>query len=82
MGMNMGQWHDLRAAVEKGDIIKHYGDSQFPMQLRMLAEAVHGKAPEGSSGSAMRGNLMAMEQGNGEGLHSEFIDMSKVFSRQ
>lgn len=82
MGMIVGKWHDLRTSVGKSDIIEHYGDSQFPMQLRMFAEAVHGKAPGGSSGSAMRGILMAMEQGNSEGLHSDTVDMSKMFSRR
>ncbi|RBR14845.1 uncharacterized protein FIESC28_07543 [Fusarium coffeatum] len=28
----------LKTGVEKADIIEHYGDSQFPMQLRMLGE--------------------------------------------
>ncbi|OAR02514.1 hypothetical protein LLEC1_01296 [Akanthomyces lecanii] len=82
LGMDADQWPDLQAAVEKSDIIDHYGDSQFPMQLRMFAEAVYGKAPGGSSGSAMRAMLMAMEQGNSAGLDSESIDISKIFSRR
>ncbi|KAH8807158.1 hypothetical protein F5884DRAFT_788658 [Xylogone sp. PMI_703] len=40
LGMDSSQWHSLRHAVEKSDIIEHYGDPRFPMQLRMFAEAV------------------------------------------
>lgn len=63
LGMDASQWSDLRCAVEKSDIIEHYGDFQFPMQLRMLAEAVYGRGPGGSSGSGMRKMMASMEQG-------------------
>ncbi|PNY24179.1 Fatty-acid amide hydrolase [Tolypocladium capitatum] len=36
LGMDASQWHDLRCAVKKSDIIDHYGDTRFPMQLRMV----------------------------------------------
>ncbi|KAK4103156.1 putative MYND domain protein [Parathielavia hyrcaniae] len=45
LGMDSLQFQDLRCAVEKSDIIEHYGDPRFPMQLRMLAEAVYGRGP-------------------------------------
>ena len=61
LGMDSSQWHDLRCAVEKSDIIKHYGDPQFPMQLRMLAEAVYRRGPGGQSGKQMRKMMAAME---------------------
>lgn len=54
LGMTTSQWYDLRSAVEKSDIIENYGDPQFPMQLRMFAEAVYGRAPGGTNGTAMR----------------------------
>ncbi|KAJ6782769.1 hypothetical protein PWT90_06017 [Aphanocladium album] len=82
LGMDASQWHDLRCAVEKSDVIEHYGDSKFPMQLRMFAEAVYGRAVGGSSGAAMRGMMMAMEQGGGGGgIHSTF-DASKMFGQR
>lgn len=61
LGMDSSQWYSLRAAVEKSDIVEHYGDPRFPMQLRMFAEAVYGRAPGGFSGGAMRQVMMAME---------------------
>jgi splicing suppressor protein 51 len=30
-GMDSSQFHDLRCAVEKSDIIEHYSDPRFPM---------------------------------------------------
>ncbi|KAK3305123.1 uncharacterized protein B0T15DRAFT_567174 [Chaetomium strumarium] len=58
-----GHFQDLRCAVEKGDIIEHYGDPRFPMQLRMFAEAVYGRGPGGQDGTLMRQMMVAMEQG-------------------
>ncbi|MCJ1397232.1 hypothetical protein MMC11_000424 [Xylographa trunciseda] len=40
--VDKAQWSDLNCAVEKADVIKHYGDSMMPMKLRMLAEEVEG----------------------------------------
>ncbi|KAL6701767.1 hypothetical protein J3F84DRAFT_15791 [Trichoderma pleuroticola] len=55
------EWSNLRYAAEKSDFIEHYGDPQFPMQLRMLAEAVYGSVPGGGNGTAVRQMMMAME---------------------
>lgn len=70
LGMNDGapiesgaEWSDLRCAVEKSDVIEHYGDARFPMQLRMFAEAVNGRGPGGSNGTAMRKMMVVMESG-------------------
>lgn len=62
-GMDSSQFQDLRCAVEKSDIIEHYGDPRFPMQLRMLAEAVYLRGPAGQDGSFARKMMVAMEQG-------------------
>ena len=62
-GMDTSQFQDLRCAVEKSDVIEHYGDPRFPMQLRMLAEAVYRRGPGGHDGTAMRKAMVAMEQG-------------------
>ncbi|KAL7918758.1 hypothetical protein ACQKWADRAFT_231453 [Trichoderma austrokoningii] len=64
LGMDESQWSDLRCAVEKHDVIEQYGDSMFPMQLRMLAEAVYKRGPGGSDGTAMRKMMMSMEGDN------------------
>lgn len=63
LGMDASQWSDLRCAVEKSDIIEQYGDPQFPMQLRMLAEAVYRRGPGGSDGTATRKMMASMERG-------------------
>lgn len=61
-------WTRLDAAIEKGDVIEHYGDPRFPMQLRMFAEGFVGRGPWGGpDGSHMRGLMVAMENG-GQGL--------------
>ncbi|KAG5928042.1 hypothetical protein E4U53_002767 [Claviceps sorghi] len=74
-------WPSLACAVEKSDITEHYGDSMFPMQLRMFAEAVYGSAPGGMSGRAMRQMMMSMEQGHFQGQTS-FLDMNAAFGRR
>lgn len=61
LGMD-DEFSNLRYPVEKSDIIEHYGDREFPMQLRMLAEAVYGSVG-GSDGTAMRRMMVAMEGG-------------------
>lgn len=63
LGMDSSQFQNLRCAVQKADIIEHYGDSRFPMQLRMFAEAVYRRGPGGQDGTAMRKAMVAMEQG-------------------
>lgn len=60
-GMGSSQFQSLRGAVEKSDIIEHYGDSTFPMQLRMFAEAVYLRGPGGQNGTAMRKMMAATE---------------------
>ncbi|KAK7423559.1 hypothetical protein QQX98_001017 [Neonectria punicea] len=63
-GMDSSQWQNLLSTAEKADIIDHYGDPQFPMQLRMFAEAVLGSGPGGTDGTAMRAMMMSMEGGS------------------
>ncbi|KAG5914350.1 hypothetical protein E4U42_000532 [Claviceps africana] len=73
-------WLSLACAVEKSDIIEHYGDPRFPMQLRMFAESVYGSAPGGTSGGPMRQLMMSMEQGRFQGYTSH-LDMNSAFRR-
>ncbi|KAL6353747.1 hypothetical protein LRP88_12738 [Fusarium phalaenopsidis] len=62
-GMDEDQWQNLMSGVEKKDIIEHYQDHQFPMQLRMLGESIYGRAPGGSDGTAMRKMLATFGSG-------------------
>lgn len=43
VAVDKSQWSDLNCAVEKSDIVEHYGDGMMPMKLRMLAEEVYKK---------------------------------------
>ncbi|PNP49149.1 hypothetical protein THARTR1_10073 [Trichoderma harzianum] len=73
-GMDPSQWQNLQCAVEKSDIMEHYGDRLFPMQLRMLAEAVYGIHPCGIDGTRMRRLMMAAERAEGRII---IMDVSK-----
>lgn len=69
-------WANLAAAVEKGDLIHHYGDANMPMQLRMLSEQITGRGPMGQSGLDMMRVQMS-----GEGGQTPFvstIDMTRL----
>ncbi|KAI1363621.1 putative MYND domain protein [Xylaria arbuscula] len=66
LGMDRKEWQDLHCAVEKSDVIEHYGDPRFPMQLRMLAEAIMGRSFGGNDGTHMR-KMMAMMENGGVG---------------
>jgi splicing suppressor protein 51 len=63
-----GQHNDYNVdhAIEKSDIIQHYGDRLMPMQLRMLGEQVYGTGPGGQTGAAMIQMLMMAEAGSGD----------------
>ncbi len=43
LAVDSTQWSDINSAVEKVDVIKHYGDNVMPMKLRLLAEKIYGK---------------------------------------
>lgn len=65
-GMDSSNFQDLRCAVEKSDIIEHYGHPRFPMQLRMFVEALYRRGPGGQDGTTMR-KLMAATEGGAAG---------------
>jgi splicing suppressor protein 51 len=67
-------WSSLNCAIEKSDVIDHYGDPMFPMQLRMFAEQIYGTGPGGQSGSAM---LQVQMMAEGGGVHTSHIDTSR-----
>lgn len=61
LGMNRSQWYDLHQEIQKDDVVEHYEDPSFPMQLRMFCETIYGRAPGGANSRAMRATLMARE---------------------
>lgn len=71
-GMSRNNWEYLGCAIEKSDIMEHYGDHLMPMQLRMFAEAVIGRGPGGMSGATMMQMMMSAE--TGENRHVATID--------
>ena len=77
LGSTRSQWWDLGRTVDKTDIIEHYDDGQFPMQLRMLGEAVYGSAPGGANGATMMKALASMEQGNAGGMQATHMGFSR-----
>ncbi|RCI15868.1 hypothetical protein L249_1939 [Ophiocordyceps polyrhachis-furcata BCC 54312] len=79
LGMSRSQWHSLNSALPKSDVVEHYGDPQFPMQLRMFGEAVYGSAPGGTDGTAMRRMMAAMEKGMMGDMAATHLDLSPVF---
>lgn len=66
-------WSSLARAIEKSDVIEHYGHSLMPMQLRMFAEQVYGRGLGGSSAASTLQMLMTSESRGGYMSH---IDIS------
>lgn len=71
-------WSSLAHAVQKGDVVEHYGIPNMPMQMRMFGEQVYGRGPGGQSGAGMMHMQMMAE--NGE-MHTSHLDMSSMFRR-
>ncbi|KAK2029994.1 MYND finger [Colletotrichum zoysiae] len=71
------KWYSLKNKVSKADIIQHYRDDHFPMQLRMLGEAIYGIGPGGSDGTIMRQTLADMEAGTSRFERVAHIDASR-----
>ncbi|CAM1507505.1 Fc.00g071460.m01.CDS01 [Cosmosporella sp. VM-42] len=74
-GMDQDQWQNLRSGIEKSDIIEHYGDAKFPMQLRFLGEAIIGKGPGGQDGTMMRKMMVMQEGGSMEGMTTSMFSV-------
>ncbi|KAI8675360.1 hypothetical protein NCS57_00437100 [Fusarium keratoplasticum] len=60
-GMSGTNFQDLHMALEQFSVTCQYGDSRFPSQLRMLAEAVYGKGVGGTSSFTRRSALAQLE---------------------
>ncbi|KAF9975362.1 hypothetical protein BGZ73_001004 [Actinomortierella ambigua] len=73
-------WSGLCWAVEKHDIVDHYGDSLMPMQLRMFCEQIYGFVPGGSKSDGMLAMQVDIENGRGPEYIST-LDMSPSFRR-
>ena len=70
-----GRWSSLAAAVEKHDIIEHYGDPLMPMQLRMFGEQVYKNTPFMQSGFPMMQLQMQAEE---EGIETFCMNTAKL----
>merc|ERR1712000_798048 len=66
-------WSDLNSALEKSDIMEHYGSATMPVQMRMFVESVHGRGSGCQDGSAMLQLQVMSESGS---MHSSALDMS------
>ncbi|ROT35420.1 hypothetical protein SODALDRAFT_346357 [Sodiomyces alkalinus F11] len=73
-------WHNLYCYIEKSDVVEHYGDPQFPMQLRQFAEALYGNSPGGIDGTAVRTLMVQVESGLKQG-HISLLDTSGMVRR-
>jgi hypothetical protein len=60
--MDRREWQNLYTGVGKRDIMEHYGDPQFPVQLRMFAELVLGRGPDGADSTAFPAQLESKSQ--------------------
>ena len=71
-------WSSLANAVEKSDVMEHYGSATMPMQLRMFGEQVYGSGPGGQSGAGMRQIQMMADNGQ---VQSSMMDMASFLGR-
>ena len=69
-------WSDLCCAIEKGDVVEHYGNPLMPMQLRMLAEQILESSPFMQSSEAMLQMQMDVESGEPNAIN---IDNTRLF---
>ncbi|KAI0973731.1 putative MYND domain protein [Xylaria arbuscula] len=63
LSMSLSEWSSIRCTVKESEIVEHYGDKQFPAQLRMLAEMVTGRELM-RSGKSVR-QILAMIENRG-----------------
>ncbi|EAW17131.1 zinc finger MYND domain-containing protein [Aspergillus fischeri NRRL 181] len=76
-GTDSANWSNLGYAVEKHDVVEHYGNNLMPMQLRMFGEQVLGTGPGGQKGADMMKMQMDVEGGNGVVSHLDFSHLSR-----
>lgn len=72
-------WSSLQAALEKSDLIEHYGNPNMPMQMRLLGEQVYGTGPAGQPGAEIIQHMMQTEGGSAS--RAVLLDMSGRFRR-
>ncbi|CAH0057614.1 unnamed protein product [Clonostachys solani] len=83
LGMDPSQWQNLCCAVEKSDIIEHYGMPYFHMELRMFAEKVLGSGIGGQDGTMVLQMMASREvddRGNGQnpGKFAAMVDLKTM----
>lgn len=63
LGKSDGGWSRLSRVVTKAEVIEHYGDPRFPMQLRLLGEQIFGYTPgtQCNNGAQIIEQMMLME---------------------
>ncbi|ODA78632.1 hypothetical protein RJ55_06014 [Drechmeria coniospora] len=61
LGLTSAQWYHLDKAVTEDDMVQRYGEYQFPIQLRLFAESVYGRAPNGIDRTGVRKVMVALE---------------------
>lgn len=77
-GESNENWSSLKRKASKEEIIKHYGDEEMPMQMRMFAEKIYGTPPApGANSSSMIRMLSMREEGElPEGAHISRLSLS------
>ncbi|KAF4822729.1 hypothetical protein CGCSCA5_v002456 [Colletotrichum siamense] len=78
MAADAGGWSSLKTKLSKADVIQHYGDDHFPMQLRMIGKFVWGSAPGGQDGTQIRRMLASREETSAAG--PGFVDVLPIDS--
>ncbi|KAF4469528.1 MYND domain [Fusarium albosuccineum] len=80
LGLDKSQRYHIERPMGKQDIIARYGDQRFPMQLRMVAEAIYLTGVGGSDGAGMRKMMAAMEGGDDAfgGMKATMMDASAM----
>lgn len=55
-------WSSLAKSIRKNDVVEHYGDERFGIQLRFFGEQVYGEGPAGVPGVWMLPAMKLMEE--------------------
>ena len=78
-GTKRGEWSELACAIEKSDIVEHYGNQNMPMMLRMFAEQVYDGKTSQSAQGMLSLQLRLEDAGPGSGMQILNMDASRLF---
>lgn len=78
LGKSDGGWTRLGRVVTKAEVVAHYGDPRFPMQLRLFGEQIFGCTPgaQGSNGARIIEQMMSMETTDGASRTLGHLDLA------